>query len=609
MPTMTVPQALDSISQAAKDNLLSPGAVENVTRWLKEDRYSDYLSKVLEHIEAKKWKALDDAFWTVIPFGTGGRRGRMYEIGSNAINDRTIGESAQGLADYVKSVKEAGATLRCAIAYDTRHRSRHFAELCASIMVANGFEVFFLDDYRATPQLSFAVRSKECDCGIMVTASHNPPSDNAVKVYWSTGGQVMPPHDAKIIDRVMSCQAIHTVPFDKALSEGKVKIITKEIDRDYLHAAVQFAWKGPRDIRILYSPLHGVGGFAVMPLLKAAGFNDVVAYAPHWEPSGDFPNVPGHVSNPENTIVFEAPIENAKLIKADIVIATDPDCDRLGCAAPLTTDLNGPWATLNGNQMGAILADYVLCKMEEAGTLTPKHYIIKTLVTTDLTRLVAEHHGIRCEGNIHVGFKWIAGLTDAVGPEYFAFGTEESHGYTIGTYARDKDGAVACLLMAQLAADCKSKGISLHHYLDQLFLTHGYHMEDLLNVQMEGSEGMINMKRLMQAFRTTPPKTVGGLNVAAIRDYKDLSRKIIGGEKDGQVEQMDAPKTDMIVLDLAEPGNYVAVRPSGTEPKVKFYFFSRLSPAESVDLPAAKDRLQKRLATYRSDIQAYAKSQ
>jgi len=609
MTTINVAQALDSISQAAATKLLSSGAVENLTRWLSEDRYTEYLPKVLEHIESKNWKALDDAFWTVIPFGTGGRRGRMYEIGSNAINDRTIGESAQGLAEYVKSFKGDGATLRCAIAYDTRHRSRHFAELCASVMVANGFEVYFLDDYRATPQLSFAVRSKQCDCGIMVTASHNPPSDNAVKVYWSTGGQVLPPHDAQIIARVMNVQAIHRVPFDAALRDGKVKIITAEIDREYLKAAVQFSWPGSRDIRILYSPLHGVGGFAVMPLLKAAGFSDVIGYAPHWEPNVDFPNVPGHVSNPENTIVFQAPIETAKLVHADIVIATDPDCDRLGCAAPLTTDVDGPWATLNGNQIGAILTDYVLCKMKEAGTLTPKHYVVKTLVTTDLIRLIAEHHGIRCEGNIHVGFKWIAGLTDAVGPDYFAFGTEESHGYTIGTYARDKDGAVACLLMAQLAADCKSKGISLHQYLDQLFLMHGYHLEDLLNVQMEGSEGMVNMKRLMQAFRTTPPKTVGGLAVAAIRDYKDLTRKCLGGLNDGQDQQMDSPKTDMIVLDLAEPGNYIAVRPSGTEPKVKFYFFSRLSPAESVNLQAAKERLKQRLASYQSDIQAYAKAQ
>ncbi len=596
--------ALATIAQASKAGNLSDGAVENITRWLTEPRYSEYLSQVLEHIEKGQWKALDDAFWTVIPFGTGGRRGRMYPIGSNAINDRTIGESAQGLAEYIVSLKTTQSPLSCAIAYDTRHRSRHFAELCASIMVANGFKVYLLDDYRATPQLSFAVRQKHCDCGIMVTASHNPPSDNAVKVYWSTGGQVLPPHDSKIIDRVMNAQQICVVPFADALAQGDVEIVTPEIDTEYLAAAVQFAWPGPRDVRVLYSPLHGVGSFAVLPLLKAAGFNDIIEYAPHAEPSGDFPNVPGHVSNPENRVVFDAPIENAKQIRADLILATDPDCDRMGCAAPLTTAAGSEWATLNGNQLGAILTDFVLRKMKEAGTLTSHSYVVKTLVTTELIRRITESYGARCEGNIHVGFKWIAGLTDALGPEGFVFGTEESHGYVIGTYARDKDGAVACLLMCELAADLKSRGISMHEYLDQLFLKHGCYQEDLLNVQMEGSEGMTLMKRLMQSFRDAPPKSIGGLPVAAIRDYKDLTHRILGGPS----QVLDAPKTDMVVLDLAETGNYVAVRPSGTEPKVKFYFFSCLSPEDSKDLPTAKSKLQNRLASYRSDIQGYAKS-
>lgn len=596
--------ALATIEQASKAGNLSAGAVENLTRWLTEPRYAEYLPQVLEHIEKEQWKALDDAFWTVIPFGTGGRRGRMYPIGSNAINDRTIGESAQGLAEYIVSLKTNQSPLSCAIAYDTRHRSRHFAELCASIMVANGFKVYFLDDYRATPQLSFAVRHKHCDCGIMVTASHNPPSDNAVKVYWSTGGQILPPHDSKIIDRVMNAQQIRVVPFTDALKQGDVEIVTSEIDAEYLAEAVKFAWPGPRDVRVLYSPLHGVGSFAVLPLLKAAGFKDIIQFAPHAEPSGDFPNVPGHVSNPENRVVFDAPIEYAKQIRADLILATDPDCDRMGSAAPLTTAAGSEWATLNGNQLGAILTDFVLRKMKEIGTLTSNSYVVKTLVTTELTRRITESYGARCEGNIHVGFKWIAGLTDALGPEGFAFGTEESHGYVVGTYARDKDGAVACLLMCELAADLKSRGVSMHEYLDQLFLKHGCHQEDLLNVQMEGSEGMTLMKRLMQSFRDAPPETIGGLPVAAIRDYQDLTRRIVGGG----TEVLDAPKTDMVVLDLAETGNYVAVRPSGTEPKVKFYFFSCLSPEDSKDLPAAKSKLQNRLASYRNDIQGYAKS-
>ena len=334
---MHTEQAIERAREAALSGNLSPGALENLARWLGESRYSKYQPAIVEHIEQGRWKQLDDVFWTVIPFGTGGRRGRMYPFGSNAINERTIGESAQGLASYVRE-QSAGPSrqLRCAVAYDTRHRSREFAELCCSIMVANGFEVYFLDEYRATPQLSFAVRYYGCDCGIMVTASHNPPSDNAVKVYWSTGGQVLPPHDQAIIDRVMTVDEIQAVDFQPAVADGRVKICTAEVDAAFLQAALHFAWDGPRDARIIFSPLHGVGAFATLPLLRQAGFQQVELYGPHAQPSGDFPNVPGHVSNPENSQVFQAIIEYAQDTGADGIIATDPDCDRIGCAVPLT---------------------------------------------------------------------------------------------------------------------------------------------------------------------------------------------------------------------------------------------------------------------------------
>ncbi len=582
--------------------------MENITCWLTQDRYNTYLPKLVEHIESEKWQALDDAFWTVIPFGTGGRRGRMYDIGSNAINDRTIGESAQGLVDYILQMPASNTPLSCAIAYDTRHKSRHFAELCASIMVANGFQVYFLDDFRATPQLSFAVRAKNCSCGIMVTASHNPPSDNAVKVYWSTGGQILPPHDSAIIDRVMNVQQIKTVPFADALQVGKVSIVTQEIDRDYLAAAVKYAWPGSRDVRVMYSPLHGVGSFAVLPLLKAAGFNDVIVYGPHAKPDGDFPNVPGHVSNPENTVVFTAIIEDAKAKKADLILATDPDCDRMGCACPLTTQADSPWATINGNQLGALLTDFVLGKLKSLGQLTKKTYVIKTLVTTDLIRRITESYGARCEGNIHVGFKWIAGLMDECGPDDFAFGTEESHGYLIGQYCRDKDGAVACLLMCQLAADLKAQGLTMHQRLDQLQVQHGCHLEDLINVQMEGSEGMANMKKLMQSLRDNPPAEMGGLNVVAVRDYGNVTRRNAAGI----LEPMDAPKSNMLILDLALPGqstpsgNAIAVRPSGTEPKVKFYLFGVEPVVGSTELATAKQAVSDRIAKMKLDAKRLA---
>lgn len=594
-------QALSQIESAHEQSKISAGAVENLKCWLNEERYAGYLPQLLQHIEEEKWQALDDAFWTVIPFGTGGRRGRMYPIGSNAINDRTIGESAQGLADYILAQADVPRPLSCAIAYDTRHNSRHFAELCASVMVANGFHVYLLDDYRATPQLSFAVREKNCSCGIMVTASHNPPSDNAVKVYWGTGGQVLPPHDSAIIDGVMNVQKIKTVPFADAVKQGKVSVVTQEIDEKYLEAAAQYAWSGPRNVRVIYSSLHGVGRFAVLPLLAKAGFDDVELFAPHAEPNGDFPNVPGHVSNPENPAVFDAAIARAKEVQADLILATDPDCDRMGCAAPLTTSPDSAWGTLTGNQIGALLTDFVLSKMREAGTLSSNTYVIKTLVTSDLIRRITESYGARCEGNIHVGFKWIAGLMDELGPDNFAFGTEESHGYLIGQYARDKDGAVACLLMCQFAADLKAKGKTLHERLGELLAEHGCYQEDLINVQMEGSEGMANMKKLLQSLRENPPAKMGGLPVVAVRDYGNLTTRL----SDGSIVPLVAPKSNMLILDLGLPnstspsGNAIAVRPSGTEPKVKFYLFG-VEPVTN-GLEVALTRVQARLADMKED--------
>ena len=598
-----VETTLQAVDQAATDGSISQSAVENIRCWLTEDRYAGYRQRVIDHVTEGQWQQLDDVFWTIIPFGTGGRRGRMYPIGSNAINDRTIGESAQGLADYVVEYAKGKTGLSCAIAYDTRHKSRHFTELCAGIMVAAGFKVYLLDDYRATPQLSFAVRYKNCDCGIMVTASHNPPSDNAVKVYWSNGAQILPPHDSGIIQRVMNCQEIVGVPFDEAVADGRIEIVTEEIDREYLKVSSACGFDGPRDVKILYSPLHGVGAEAVMPLLKEVGFDEVEVYGPHEEKSGDFPNVPGHVSNPENLAVFEAPIEYARASMCDVIMATDPDCDRLGVAAPTSLDASMDWGTLDGNQLGAVLTDFVLQKRHAAGDLTPEHYIIKTLVTTELSRRIAEEYGVRCVGNLLVGFKHIAAAMETEGPDTFVFGTEESHGYLIGQYARDKDGAVACMLISQLVAELKAQKRSLHDYLADLHRKHGYHQEKTISIYMEGSEGMAAMKRLMQAFRTTPPKRLAGLNVTGIRDYSNATQLDMATQ---QSSHLDGPTGDLIFMDLEEDGNYVAARPSGTEPKIKLYVFTRLSPEQSADVKLAKNQLTERIERLEKDMRAFA---
>jgi phosphomannomutase len=603
MTTSVDPQILADVKAAVQNKQLTAAAAQNMTAWLTESRYAEYRDEVVAHVQQGQWKKLDDVFWTIIPFGTGGRRGRMYPIGSNAINDRTIGESAQGLADYVVDFHGGKKSLSCAIAYDTRHKSRHFTELCAGIMVAAGFKVYLLDDYRATPQLSFAVRYKKCDCGIMVTASHNPPSDNAVKVYWSSGAQVLPPHDEAIIDRVMSCQTIRKVDFAQALADGRIAIVTDEIDRKYTKAAAACALPGPRKIKILYTPLHGVGAAAVLPVLKSDGFTDVHVYEPHAKPDGDFTNVPGHVSNPENPKVFDGPIEQAKKIGAELVMATDPDCDRIGCAAPMTSDIAGPWQTFNGNEIGAMLTQHVLSKRKAAGTLKPSNYVVKTLVTTELTRAIANHFGVRCVGDLLVGFKYIAEVIDREGPEDFVFGTEESHGYLTGSYARDKDGGVGCMLMAELAAEVKNEGRTLTGFLNDLMKTHGLHRETLINLVMEGSEGMAAMTRLMSAFRASPPASLAGIAVTKMHDYKVGKTKITST---GKEEPLSGPTGNLVILDLAEEGNFVAVRPSGTEPKIKLYVFTKLAPAQSADLTQASQTLQARMSQLEADVRKYA---
>jgi phosphoglucomutase/phosphomannomutase len=535
---------------------------------------------------------------------------------------------------------ERGTEPGCAIAYDTRHNSRHFAELCAEIMVAAGFKVFFLDGYRSTPELSFAVRYTNSICGIMVTASHNPPSDNAVKVYWAGGVQVLPPHDKAIIDRVMNVDEIHRQPFAAALASGQIVYCQAEIDRAFIEAVHRQALPGPRDLKIIYSPLHGVGASAVLPALAADGFKDVELFGPHAEPNGDFPNVPNHVSNPENPAVFDIIIERAKETGADLILASDPDCDRLGAAAALSMKPSpsgrgqgegagssvgkqqnsatsgqqhphpGPlpggegvsWKPFTGNQIAALLADYVLSTRKKAGTLSAKHFVCKTLVTTEMVRRIADHYGVETHGNLQVGFKWIGKEIDDAGPELFVFGCEESHGFLVGTHVRDKDAAVAGMLLAELAAACKAEGKTLHEKLDSLFWQYGYHAESQFSLSMPGAAGMEDMQKLMARLRGTPPETLAGQKVSKVRDYLSLTQQVPGQAK----QPLDGPKGDMVMIDLSA-GNYVAVRPSGTEPKVKFYSFA-FEPAEQIaNLDDTKAECANRLAQLQADLSAFAK--
>jgi phosphoglucomutase len=596
---------LSQLDSALDGKKISPEAARSMRSWLTERRYAEYVPEVARQIAAGMWKQLDDVFWTVIPFGTGGRRGKMYPVGSNAINDRTIGESAQGLADYIRSQFPNAKDLACAVAYDTRHQSRHFAELCSEIMAAAGFKVWFLDGFRSTPELSFAVRHKHCTCGIMVTASHNPPSDNAVKVYWSTGGQVLPPHDAGIIERVMNCGEIHRVSFNEALAEGKIEYCQQDVHRAFVAAVHRQAIAGPRKLKIIYSPLHGVGASAVIPVLTADGFTDVEVFGPQATADGDFPNVPNHVANPENPAVFDTIIARAKEIGADVAMATDPDCDRLGCAAPKTSSVTGPWQTFTGNQIAALLTDFVLHSRKRAGTLSPQHYVVTTLVTTAMVRRIAQSYGVRTLDNLQVGFKWIAQIIDDEGPERFVFGCEESHGYLAGDHVRDKDAAVAAMLMAELAAAVKQGRQTLHDKLDALYWQFGYHGEGQISLTMPGSQGMKDMQALMARFRSEPPPELAGMKLAQARDY--LSLTVRGGG--AAPAPLDGPKGDMVILDLNVEGNYVAIRPSGTEPKIKLYLFAYEPPELIADLEDTKTQITERLDKMQSELSALIKPQ
>jgi phosphoglucomutase/phosphomannomutase len=628
----TVPAASHAPRLAAIDAARAAGTItehsaQTMRDWLTQPRYAEFAGELATRIdraahEPAVWKELDDVYWTVIPFGTGGRRGKMYPVGSNAINDRTIGESAQGLADYVRSVVPAGEQPSCAIAYDTRHRSEHFAKLCAEVLLAAGFRIFFLRGFRSTPELSYAVRHTASTCGIMVTASHNPPSDNAVKVYWAGGVQVLPPHDKGIIDRVMRCDAVRRESFDAGVAAGRVQFVEQEIDPAFVAAVLQQSTAGPRDVSILYTPLHGVGASAVVPVLEGAGFKKLRLYGPQEMPDGDFPNVPGHVANPENPAVLEGAIAEAKARGDDLVMASDPDCDRLGAAAPLTAAAGSGWQTFTGNQIAALLVDWVLSSRKRLGTLSGADHVITTLVTTGLVRRIAEASLATTIDTLQVGFKWIGQAIDQTGPEHFVFGCEESHGYLAGTHVRDKDASVASLLLAELTASLKAQGKTLHEQLDAIFCTHGCHLERQVAITLPGAAGMDRMREIMATLRSQPPAALGGLPVARVRDYGSLSTSTPGAA----AAPFAGAKGDLVMFDLADPAappaslaaadvaagrfpalaNCVAARPSGTEPKIKFYLFAAAAPCSHTQLTASKAALTQRLDALERDLRSLA---
>jgi phosphoglucomutase/phosphomannomutase len=608
MPTANADVALGLVSRAESAGQLSASAAVNIRRWLTEPPFASYRDRLIQDIEAGRWQVLDDAFYAVIEFGTGGRRGKMYPVGTNVLNERTIAESARGLADYITRRKGADAPRSCVIARDTRHNSPEFARLCARVLAAAGFKVYLFDEPRSTPLLSFAVRHLKCDAGIMITASHNPPSDNGFKCYSATGGQVIPPDDGGIIDcvKVASDREIPETPFDEGLKDGSIVFAGPEVDEGYIAAVVSQSVSPARDLSIVYTPMHGVGETSVAAALGAAGFDRVNVLASQRTPDGDFPNVPGHVSNPEIPKTLDAAIAEARATGADLVLASDPDADRIGVGLPVTGEPKGEWTTLDGNQIGVVLAAFVMKQLKAQGRLLPDSYIVTTLVSTQMVRALAGREGVRMEDDLLVGFKWIAQRIDEAGPSRFIFAFEESHGYERGTHVRDKDAAAASLLFAELAATVKDRKQTVLEYLDGLYIDVGHYGERLINKYLEGREGVAQIKKLMAAFREAPPAQVGGLSLTEAYDYETHEVRTLGPA--GGARALPQPSGDLIIFQTEAKGTRFAVRPSGTEPKIKFYLFAR-TPTDGVTdrprLAEIKKETERRLDRMTADIEQF----
>ena len=565
-------ELLTLIENAAAAGKLTADSPANLRSWLTRDSVSQYRSRLEQLIRAGEWSKLDEMFWTAIPFGTGGRRGPMGEMGPATINDRTIAESAHGMAVYLRSAgcPTGGSAV---IAHDTRNNSAHFARITACTFAAHGLKVFLFDSHRATPTLSFAVRDLHCNIGVMISASHNPPADNGFKAYWSNGGQVIPPHDKGIVTEVEKAEVIPTVDFATAVADGRIKIVGADIDKEYVARVVKLSESKSRNLCAIFTPLHGVGETSVYAVIKSAGFTAVDIFEAHRSADGNFPNVPRHAPNPENLEVFDPVIEWIKKHNhpAELILASDPDADRLGV---MVRNSHGGFTSLSGNQVGALITDFLLRKRKASGRFSPQDYVVETLVTTPLTKAVAEFHGARCFSELLVGFKYIAQTMEENGTEHFVFGTEESIGFLAGDFCRDKDASVAALYILELAGELKSEGRTLLDQLDQLYLNCGYFCEGQKSIYCEGPTGKAKIDGLMQTLRDAPPAQFGSVKFVEAADYR-TGRKIAipSGQSAGTIEN---PRGDLLIYksDSSQPVRIqIAGRPSGTEPKIKFYFF------------------------------------
>lgn len=557
-------------------------------------------------LAAEDWKELEDRFYRDLEFGTGGLRG-VIGGGYNRMNSYVVARATQGLATYLRkafpSKAKTPGTLSAAIAYDSRRYSAEFAEATALVFAANGIKAYLFSSLRPTPELSFAIRKLGCDTGVVVTASHNPPQYNGYKAYWNDGAQVIEPHDVGIIEEVASVTKIEKMDKATALSKGLLAIIDKEIDVPYADMVRSRLFRPAlirekaKDVKIVYTPLHGTGARHVEGVLGSLGLG-VITVPEQREPDGNFPTV--SFPNPEEAAALKMALELGAKEKADVVMATDPDADRLGIAVP---NKEGGFTLVTGNQLGALLADYIFLSLKELGKLPKKPAMINSIVTTGLQKRVAASYGAECFECL-TGFKWIADVwrkceTDGRGYTV-VFGTEESYGYLVEQEVRDKDGVSAAALTAEMTLYWRSQGKSLLDRLDDLYLSHGYWQEIGISKYFQGPEGGSIMKGIMAEYRKNPPSKLGGIEVVKVRDVLESVWKYPGNP--GKKDTVDFAKSDVLQFFLAD-GTVVSARPSGTEPKIKFYA-TCCAEVGAKGLAAAKAEVGAKLKSIEADLRS-----
>ena len=545
-------------------NNIDPIIIERAKGWL-TDLYDAETQKQVKEMLDNNPEELVESFYRNLEFGTGGLRGIMG-AGTNRMNIYTVAMATQGFANYIKKMNPDRNDLSIAISYDGRNNSPAFANITADVMSANGIKVYIFDCLRPTPELSFAVRELKCQAGVMVTASHNPKEYNGYKAYWNDGGQLVSPHDKNVIAEVEKISDPSMVNFKR--NADLITVLGEDFDKIYLDKVLGLSLsldliKKHKDLRIVYTPIHGTGRRLVPEILKMKGFENIYTVEEQMIVDGNFPTVKS--PNPEEPAAMALAVKKAQEVNADLVMATDPDADRVGIAIK---DDKGEFVLLNGNQTASIFVYYLLTRWNELGKLTGKEYIVKTIVTTELLFEIAKKYDVK-RYDVLTGFKYIADkILELEGKAQFIGGGEESYGYLAGDFVRDKDAVIATSMVAEAAAWAAEKGKTLYQVLNDIYQEFGLYKEKLVSLTKKGISGTEEIKALMAKFRTTPPTEIAGERVVEVRDYKVSEAKNI---VTGKVSAINLPKSDVLQF-FTENGSKITIRPSGTEPKIKFYF-------------------------------------